>query len=113
MNIWKGITVSAAFLVLAACQTNEAFYGNGPLTLSNSVLQGFERYKNAGYSSGYFAVTEDGRGYSFSYCSAAQCGGSALMVAIRSCESRTQRTCKIYAEGKQVVWDHTAQRSSK
>jgi len=112
MNFGKWTILAAVFVVLAACQTNEDFYGKGPLTLSSSSLAGFERYKKAGINAGYFAVTEDGSTYGYSYCSAGQCGGNSLMVALQSCESHAQRTCKIYAYGPTVVWDHSAPKGS-
>ncbi|MBT5941066.1 MAG: hypothetical protein HOG95_14145 [Rhodospirillaceae bacterium] len=66
---------------LAACPTNQDYFGTGPLTLSPVLDAGFERYKKAGINAGYFAVTENVRGYGYSYCSAGQCGGNSMMVA--------------------------------
>lgn len=92
---------------LAACQTNADFYGNGPITLSNNVTDGFERYKK-NFNPGAFAISLDGRSAGWSYCPAGQCGGSnSLMLAIHSCQE-SGKTCKIYAMGPTVVWNHSA-----
>lgn len=91
---------------LAACPTNQDYFGTGPISLDASNLVGFENYKRAGINAGYFAVTEDGTWYGYSYCPAGQCSGNTLMLAINSCENNSKgRECRIYAEGRTVVWD--------
>ena len=54
---------------LSACVTNT---GSGPITLSSNVLRGYEQYKKLQWPS-YFAVSEDGKTYGYSYCPEGDC----------------------------------------
>lgn len=104
----KNIFLTAvAIALLSACQTNQDYYGSGPMELAPRAKAGFERFKKAGISAGYFAITPDGgrTSYGYSFCGAAQCSGNALMVAIHSCQRNSRgQECRIYAEGETVVW---------
>ncbi len=55
---------------------------------------------------GYFVVSEDGRRYGYSYCSAGVggCGSSVFFKVKESCEKRSGVNCYIYAENGFVVW---------
>ena len=109
MRIYFKIS-SIIILVLTAlvgCQTNEDYFGSGPLSLSPRTKAGFARYMDPNINASYFAISEDGgrTGHSWAYCPAGQCVGNEMMLAIRSCETRSKgMSCKIYAEGDNIVW---------
>ena len=93
--------------VLVGCKTAADFYGKGPIRLSSNVEKGFERYKG-GAGPEYFAISEDGKKYGWSFCRAGPgyCSGGGLpeTIALQSCERYAKYPCKIYAKGKVVVW---------
>ena len=108
-SFWLFVLV-AAMLVLSGCiNSADKFYGSGPLTLSNSAQQAFDKYLS--YSEPLaFAITTDGGGYYYRFCREYQCifENSARSV-IDGCEERTGRQCKLYANGKQIVWRFSGQ----
>ncbi len=105
----KLLAVLVMPLFLAACPTNQDYFGTGPLEITPRINAAFERYKKAGMDALYMAVSEDGQHIGYSYCPAGQCGGgSSLMLAISACERRSgSKECRIYAQGHQVVWDRS------
>ncbi len=98
--------VGLAGLALASCKTAPDFYGDGPINISANMQSYFEKYKSGGGPS-YFAISEDGRMASWSYCPSGPDGCSVgeppYMMAINGCNRRGKK-CKIFARGKNVVW---------
>lgn len=92
-------------VTLAGCQsTRSAHYGSGPLTLTPGVKAAYEQQYLQAMTPGMFLVTTDGRGAYWIYCPASTCADSISMYAIQNCEARYKTTCKIYADGRGVVW---------
>lgn len=96
-------------LLLAGCKTTSDYYGKGPVNLSSRLTAGFEKYKSGGGPE-FFAVSQDGRTYGWSYCSGGigNCRGGGIpgFMAVNACERGSKGVpCKIFARGKQVVWD--------
>src|SRR5690625_1734343 len=81
--------------------------GEGPLTLSPIVADGFERFQRE-YSTGYFAVSADGTAGGYSGCPAVydRCWGAATVgKAIAQCEKRSGGTpCYTFAIDHRIVW---------
>ena len=93
-------------VLLPGCGLKDPYVGSGPITLSPEVEAGFERYKALNFPS-RFAVSVDGAGYGYSYCPQGNCSGNPQRVAIDSCEQASGGVpCKLYAKGRNVVWDH-------
>ena len=95
---------SIAMFTLSACVINDPLVGSGPLELSRGVQRGFERYQNE-RSPGHFAVSLDGRTYSYNYCPDGRCLQSSKNRSIYRCEQRSEGVpCKIYGAHGNVVW---------
>ncbi len=92
--------------VVAGCQTAQDRFGKGPLTITKSVQNGFEKYKGVPGGS-YFAISLDGRRYGYSYCAAGPdaCHSSPGSLAVNVCQRGSSSPCKVYARGHFVVWD--------
>src|SRR5690625_2081765 len=107
----KAVTVALVGLLLslAGCASlHEADrIGEGPLTLSPTVAEGFERYKR-GYKAGYFAVSADGRSWGGWGCGAVydRCWGVASAAkAIEQCEKYSSGVpCYTFAIDNRIVW---------
>lgn len=93
-------------LVLAGCQlkTVSDYYGTGPLQMSSRVSAGYEAYKKRP-GPWFFAVSQDGRDYGYTYCAEGTCQDTIAQMAINSCNKRATVECKIYARRTSVVWD--------
>ena len=78
--------------------------GQGPLSVSNNVASGYERFKKD-VGAAYFAVSEDGRTYGYSYCTDFVCRGNARAGAIAACERSSRgAACYIFASGEEILW---------
>ena len=99
------LAVLAAALV-AGCKTVGGVKGSGPLTVAPNVAAGFETYKTKAKPL-TFAVSTDGQDYSYYFCPGTPCDSShATPEAIASCQGRSGGVpCKIFAIGREVVWD--------
>lgn len=102
------LVVLTAVLALAACQTVK--YAKEPIPLSSGARNFFAKY-SALPTSGYFAVSEDGRSAGYTYCEDwAGCSGIGNAgEAIAVCEQYSRGVpCVIYAyAGKPLVDDKT------
>jgi hypothetical protein len=81
--------------------------GRTELKLSNFVVENFIRYikGNASKSPSKFAVSKDGKGYTFTYCNAgATCsGGDALLLEV--CSKRSNGVeCFLFARKRTIKW---------
>lgn len=100
------VCVAMVALGVAGCQTDAVRHiGTQPITLSMKAETGFEKWKKGGL---YFAITEDGTGYWYYYCSSGlgvSCGpGASINRTIDECESRYGRTCKLFGLDGARVW---------
>ena len=100
--------LAAAALALAACQTT----GQGPVELSRSTAAGFDKYKEVDFPEKAFAISEDGKAYSYVWCRHASCyGGTMATEAIARCDKRRRKDdisdqpCRVFAVGNTVVWN--------
>ena len=96
---------AVAILFLAGCQTTNSNWGTGAITLTPQVQAYFQKYLEA-ENSEYFAVSPDGRRAGYSYCGAGggYCAFDNGYVALRACNNYDGPRCKIYADGKTIVW---------
>ena len=100
--IWKGAANEGAIVEDAAVEI-----GQGQIELSYSVEQAWNKYLDF-HDPLYFAVTNDGTGYSYIYCTSTPCVSSEKLDAIESCQRRTGgRKCYLYAVGRKIVWKKT------
>jgi len=91
-------------VVLAGCAF-ESVRGGGPISLSERVQEGFERYNNEDYP-GNFAISLDGENFGYSHCPSFKCRPGGQKVALDSCTERSNgKPCKLYASGRTVVWN--------
>ena len=103
MKILYGVML-ASILLLRGCNTADKYYGSGPLTLSPNVRASFNYYLTRGEPIA-FAVTLDGKKMSYFYCADVQClPDNGPRQAVDSSEDRHSQPCKLYANGKNVVW---------
>ena len=103
-------------LLVAACGIRDPDFGSGPITLSPGVKASFEQYK-ARDAPIYFAVSESGLGSYYIYCHGGfSCTDSlARMMVLDNCRRNNGgEECKIYAVGRNVVWqDADARRTAQ
>ena len=101
----RAIMVLLSALTITACQTPpDKYTWLKQIDLKPVAKAGFHDYKKLSYPA-YFAVTEDGRVYGYSFCGASGCQGNAIMVAIYSCERSSKGApCKIYAKRASPVF---------
>ncbi len=95
-------------LSLSACQSNTT--GSGPITFSPHVMRGYEHYI-ARPDRSYFAVTEDGTGYGYSYCGSQNTNCIVRpLTALHGCFRNTKQKCKIFASKFGILWRHSSGR---
>lgn len=80
--------------------------GKGPITLSQSATEAFQRYK-ATAAPLNFLVSEDGRFAHFDYCRMGQqqCVSWTKYDLTEDCERRSRKKCYVFAQDGRVVWD--------
>lgn len=91
---------------LAGCQTTFYEAGTTPITLSPTVVAGFEKYKQTDYPL-FFAVSTNGQGYGYYTCDSIYCDPDFSGQAISICERQSQSgglDCKIFAFERSIVW---------
>ncbi len=91
---------------LAGCQTTFYEAGTTPITLSPTVVAGFEEYKKADYPL-FFAVSTNGQGYAYFTCPSrpAYCETDPSGELISLCEEHSGGVdCKIFAFDRGIVW---------
>ena len=92
-------------LTLCACSL-ESPRGSGPIIISEAVEQGFKKYKEL-QSPTYFAVSQNGQRYGYSYCDDYKCRKGGQHIALQYCKqpSTSSVPCKIFAREREIVWD--------
>lgn len=99
----RSIAILFGALHLAACESAGDFSWQKPIELWPEAQSAFDAYRELP-SPGYFAVSEDGRHYGFTYCPAPSASAcierGARFMAIRNCEySSGGAECRMYAVG--------------
>ncbi|MBT3886880.1 MAG: hypothetical protein HOF70_19020 [Rhodospirillaceae bacterium] len=103
MKISHGF-IMVAILLLAGCNLAEKYYGSGPLELSPRARAMYNQYLTRGEPIA-FAVTLDGKIGYYRYCEDVQClPDNGARNAVDGCEEAYGQPCKLYANGKNVVW---------
>lgn len=103
-----GALLLAALLAAACAPVPHA--GEGPIEFSEEVQEGYADFQRA-LEPLYFAVSLDGEAYGYITCtSPAPCRPEeARGTALQLCEQASDGApCRIYADGRGVVWDATA-----
>jgi len=98
------ILAVAIMLTAAGCSNIDPSVGTGPITLGPASEKAFTDYQAKPFPR-YFALSEDGSAFFYSYCSGNQCLRSAKTQVIHQCETYSDGIpCKIYASKGKVVW---------
>ena len=109
MDMKRSLKVVIGFVLasaLAGCQTTFYEAGTTPITLSPTVVAGFEKYKQTDYPL-FFAVSTNGQGYGYYTCDSIYCDPDFSGQAISICERQSQSgglDCKIFAFERSIVW---------
>ena len=91
-------------LVLAGCGTPPDV-GKGEVMITPAVQARYQEFQELD-GRAYFAISTDGKGFGYSFCSNYRCARGGRALAISSCEIRSKGIpCKIYADRSGVVWD--------
>ncbi|MBL8669949.1 MAG: hypothetical protein JNK11_04805 [Alphaproteobacteria bacterium] len=90
-------------LLLSSCVLGA---GKGPITLSQSATEAFQRYK-ATPAPLNFLVSEDGRFAHFDFCRQGQqqCTPWTNYDLAEDCERRSRKKCYVFAQDGRIVWD--------
>lgn len=101
---WSVLLIAA--VLAAGCKTAGGIKGDGPIRVSSNVANGFAEYKTKAKPL-TFAVSVDGREYSYYYCTGTPCTSShATPETIADCQGRSGGVpCKVFAIGREVVWN--------
>ncbi len=93
------------FVLLGACVTDTEV-GKGPITLSPRVDWAFDQYLKTTNPT-VFVVSEDGNNLFYFYCDDDVCRqNNSTYQAIKRCEEAALgQECKVYAQGRNVVWE--------
>jgi hypothetical protein len=113
--MFRTLSMVALLLIGASCSLEDPEAGKGTIVLSPGVRASLEEYMGL-EAPLYFAVTEDGRGSSYIYCSGGfNCDRSASRrQTLDNCASRNAgRACKLYAIRRVVVWQDADGRSGR
>lgn len=93
-------------IVLSACQTTGSLSGQGDLRLTQNNAKDFrDRYMKEQFPLA-FAVSTDGKFYSYSTCSGPKCRNPSnhMNRSIQNCQARSSKPCNIFAFRKDIVW---------
>lgn len=77
--------------------------GKGPIVLSQSTQLGLAGYLSTSRPR-FFVVATHGRHFASSSCSEEDCSELGLAATIADCERHAGSPCKLYAQGREVVW---------
>ncbi|MEZ5930349.1 MAG: hypothetical protein R3F54_00035 [Alphaproteobacteria bacterium] len=105
VSIRPAFSITVVGVMLAACaEITDPSVGEGPITLSADAQQAFADYQ-ALPNPRYFAVSENGDAYYYSYCDATRCLRQAKTKVIERCETFSNGApCKIYGSHGTIVW---------
>ena len=96
-----------SLIVLSGCVT---MGGNGPVTMSNTTFNSYQRYLTEGEPLA-FALSEDGGASSYFYCIEIGCSAERYKLeAVNRCEARSKGVkCHAFDIKGVVVWDNPGQ----
>ena len=77
--------------------------GEGAIVLSPSTQSGLAEYLSTSRPR-FFVVATHGRNFAASSCGEAGCSERGLAATIADCERQAESACKLYAQGREVVW---------
>lgn len=99
------IKIACAAMMLTGCAAViDPSVGRGPITLSADAEQAFAEYQSR-YKPRYFAVSEDGGAYYYSFCDVGRCLRQAKTKVIDKCETFSGGVpCRIYGSHGEIVW---------
>lgn len=103
--VWNGRVMVAGDQGLQLSEISPLM-GNGPLTMSAETNRIFQQYQSRPEPMA-FAVSNDGRHSGYFYCKekGACLNADAKAAALNDCRQNSGESCKIYALGKDVVWN--------
>lgn len=110
ISTFKSLKLAGLLIVagaaLSACQTTGSLGGQGDLKLSQNTAKGFRDDYMKNRFPLAFAVSEDGKAYSYFTCSGPKCRNPTndMNGAIKNCQKRTTKPCSIFAFRKDIVW---------
>jgi hypothetical protein len=94
----------AILLILVGCSVPDPSVGAGPVALGPAAEEAFADYQGR-ISPRYFALSEDGGAFYYTYCPDSSCLRTPKSQIIRQCETFSRGVpCKIYARNGEVVW---------
>ncbi|MGI9491879.1 MAG: hypothetical protein ACR2QF_05690 [Geminicoccaceae bacterium] len=94
----------AALLMLAGCSISDPSIGTGPVALGPAAEEAFADYQAKSFPR-YFALSEDGSAFYYTYCPDSRCLRKPKTQIIHQCETFSRGIpCKIYAHNGKVVW---------
>ena len=100
----KRSQILAALLMLTGCDALQSSVGSGPIALGPVAQQAFDDYQAREFPR-YFALSEDGGAFFYTYCPANRCRRTPQSQIIRRCETYSEGVpCRIYARSGKVVW---------
>ena len=95
------------FSILSGCQSTGSGIGSGPIKLSPAIHAFYQKYL-ARPDTFHFAVSPDGLTAGASYWPSGatpnDCEIDTGGVALRACNSHGRGPCKLFADGKNIVW---------
>lgn len=107
VKIGKICSILGIFVLFSGCvatQSYDALIGDGRLNLSDRTWSAFQRYK-AEFNGSAFVYNPRTQHSYYLYCPEAQCAVSdKAKEAIYRCELKAGKGCKLFAQGKTIVW---------
>jgi len=108
--------VLVALLALAGCRTAPRDVGPIAVSLGPGAVAGWEHYDGL-EKPDYFALSEDGRAYGYTFCGVAGClndpASNRRKRAIKHCESKRDGVrCRLFAKQRQIVWNGSVDMSA-
>ncbi len=98
------ILALAIMLTSTGCSVTDPLVGTGPIAMGPAAEKAFTDYRAKSFPR-YFALSEDGSSFYYSFCSGNQCPRTPKSQIVRQCETYSAGIpCKIYARNGEVVW---------
>ena len=113
INFRMAVMMLAVGMVLTSCsRIIDPLIGEGEVTLSPDAARALVDYQ-ARDKPRYFALSQDGQAYYYSFCDDSRCLKQPKSQVVRKCETYSSGVpCKIYASHGKVVWSKESQDDS-
>lgn len=112
MSAARDISVTIVVMVLLTGCVSDDYYHPAPgqkMHITQYTLNGFKEYQQqiGSIHDGVFAVSSEGRSYSYFYCSETACSdrSSTATEALQSCAKYGEK-CYIFAHGNDIKVDY-------